>query len=231
MFPLWIARARILGAAGAVAAALALMPPPAPCQVARDRQVRPGPPEPVPRDFIAPLVQRMDRYLHQNEVDGVTMDWRYQVIPSEEIRQTVVCQVLAYADLYRLRPRPRIRDEIVRHADFLLGRLGEIQSHSPFDGMLAYCLLAAYETTGEARFLTAGGDVTTELLAIPTGQCVLNGGLMVAMATAEFALLTGRADALQKTHDILDQLAPYQNADGSFPHSCVGSRELHYTGG
>src|SRR5262245_15468547 len=220
-----------MGAAWTLAGALALVPSPAPAQgLGGDRRVRPGPPEPVPRDLVAPLVRRMDRYLHENEVDGVTMDWRYQVIPSEEIRQTVVCQVLAYADLYRLRPRPRIRDEIVQHADFLLGRLREIRSYTPFDGMLAYCLLAAYETTGEDRFLTAGEQVTTDLLAIPTGQCVLNGGLMVAMATAEFALLTGRADALQKTHDILDQLAPYQNADGSFPHWCVGSRDIHYTG-
>ena len=68
------------------------------------------------------------------------------------------------------------------------------------------------------------------MLAIPTSQCVLNGGLMVAMATAEYALLTGSAGATQKTHDIVAQLVPYQNADGSFPHWCWGSRDIHYTG-
>jgi hypothetical protein len=59
-------------------------------------------------------------------------------------------------------------------------------------------------------------------------ECVLNGGLMVAMATAQFAGLTGNAGQ-EKTHDIMAQLSSYQNADGSFPHWCVGSRDIHYT--
>jgi hypothetical protein len=142
----------------------------------------------------------------------------------------VVCQVLAYAELYRLAPRPRLRLEVMEHADFLLGRLEEIRSHTPFDGMLAYSLLAAHEATGEPRFLTAGSQMVGDLLAIPTRQCVLNGGLMVAMATAQYWRLTGSAAAEQKTHDILAQLAPYQNPDGSFPHWCPGSRDIHYTG-
>jgi len=172
----------------------------------------------------------MDRYLRLNEVDGVTMDWRYQVSPSEEIRQSVVCQLLAYVELERLRDRPRLRREVTNHADFLIGRLEDIRSHTPFDGMLAQSLLAAYATTGETRFLDVGAQVTRDLLAIPTSECVLNGGLMVAMATAEYARLTGDAEAEQKTRDILAQLVPYQNEDGSFPHWCFGSRDIHYTG-
>jgi hypothetical protein len=181
-------------------------------------------------DPLAPLVQRMDRYLQLYQADGVTMDWRYSVSPSEEIRQTVVCQLLAYVELYRLYPRTRLWLEVSRHADFMLGRLADIRSHSPFDGMLAYSLLGAYETTRQTRFLDAGSEITQEMLAIPTSQCVLNGGLMVAMATAEYARLTGSTVATQKTHDIVAQLVPYQNADGSFPHWCFGSRDIHYTG-
>ncbi len=181
-------------------------------------------------DPLAPMVRRIDHYLQECQVDGVTMDWRYSVIPSEEIRQTVVCQLLAYVELSRLDPRTRLRVEIVRHADFLLGRLQEIRSFTPFDGMLAYSLLGAYEITHEQRFLDAGSSMMNDLLAIPTSQCVLNGGLMVAMATAEYGRLTGSAQAEQKTHDILAQLVPYQNADGSFPHWCPGSRDIHYTG-
>lgn len=181
-------------------------------------------------DPLAPMVRRIDRYLQLNQVDGVTMDWRYQVSPSEEIRQTVVCQLLAYLELYRLDPRPRLRVEIVRHADFMIGRIDEIRSYSPFDGMLAYSLLGAWEATHEARFLDHGTQITDDLIAIPTSQCVLNGGLMLAMATAAYGRLTGSTVAVQKTHDILAQLVPYQNADGSFPHWCWGSRDIHYTG-
>jgi hypothetical protein len=53
---------------------------------------------------------------------------------------------------------------------------------------------------------------------------------MVAMATAEYAALTGDAISRTKTHDIVSQLAPYQNDDGSFPHWCFGSKDIHYTG-
>jgi hypothetical protein len=180
-------------------------------------------------DPLSPMIRRIDHYLQEFQVDGVTMDWCYSVIPSEEIRQTVVCQLLAYVELARLEPRTRLRVEIVRHADFLLGRLDEVRSFGPFDGMLAYSLLGAYEITHQQRFLDAGLLLTRDLLNIPTSQCVLNGGLMVAMAAAEHWRLTGDARAEQKTREIVAQLAPYQNADGSFPHWCLGSRDIHYT--
>jgi hypothetical protein len=180
-------------------------------------------------DPLAPLVRRIDHYLQEFQVDGVTMDWRYSVIPSEEIRQTVVCQLLAYVELARLDPRTRLRVEIVRHADFLLGRLDEVRSFGPFDGMLAYSLLGAYEITRQQRFLDAASLMMYDLLAIPTSECKMNGGLMVAMATAEYWRLMGDTQAKQKTHDIVAQLTSYQNADGSFPHWCPGSRDIHYT--
>ena len=181
-------------------------------------------------DPLAPMLRRMDAYLQVAQVEGVTMDWRYSVIPSEEIRQTVVCQLLAYVELCRLDSRSRLRIEVTRHADFLISRMDTIRSHTPFDGMLAYSLLGAYEITAQQRFLDAGSEVMADLLAIPTSQCILNGGLMVAMATAQYARLTGNAEAEQKTRDIVAQLVPFQNADGSFPHWCQGSRDIHYTG-
>jgi len=182
------------------------------------------------QDPLLPMIRRTDDYLQQFQQEGVTMDWRYSVGPSEEIRQTVVCQLLAYVELSRLDPRPRLRIEILRHADFLIGRLQEVRSFTPFDGMMAYSLLGAYEITHQQRFLDAGTTMMNDLLAIPTSECVLNGGLMVAMATAEYWRLTGNQEAEQKTHDILDQLQYRQNEDGSFPHWCYGSRDIHYTG-
>ena len=189
-----------------------------------------GSPSTADPDPLAPMLRRIDDYLQKFEADGVTMDWRYSVIPSEEIRQSVVCQLDAYVELSRLDPRSRLKIEVIRHADFLMARLDSVRSHTPFDGMLAHSLLSAYEVTRLPRFLEAGSIVTRDLLAIPTSECILNGGLMVAMATAEYTRLTGDAEAAQKTHDILAQLLPYQNADGSFPHWCVGSRDIHYTG-
>jgi len=186
---------------------------------------------PPPDDDPLPgILRRIERYLRKNEVDGVTMDWRYEVSPSEEIRQTVVCQVLAYAELHRIKPTKHLRREILEHADFMLGRLEEIRSHSPFDGMLGYALWSAWEATGEERFRVAALDISEELRAIPTDYLVLNGGLMTAMNTAKEWRLTGNAEAKQKTHDIVAQLGPFQNEDGSFPHWCQGTRDIHYTG-
>ncbi len=188
-----------------------------------------APAMPHDRDPLDPLIGRMDRYFQQHEVDGVTMDSRYSVSPSEAIRQSVVCQVLGYAELYRARPTGRLRDEVRDHADYLIATFDAIRSHTPFDGMLGYSLLLAYDVTREQRFMDYGRTVIDELKAIPTGQCVLNGGLMVAMATAEYAALTGDPESAQKTRDILSLLPPYQHEDGSFPHWCYGSKDIHYT--
>ena len=181
-------------------------------------------------DSLSAMIARMDGYFVGHAVDGITMDSRYDINPPEAIRQSVVCQLLGYAELDRTQPGARTRAIITRDADFLLTRFSEIRSHTPFDGMLCYAMLSAYEVTGEARFAAAAAVVVQELLAIPTSECVLNGGLMVAMATAKDALMNGRRESADKTHAILAQLVSYQNEDGSFPHWCFGSEDIHYTG-
>ena len=181
-------------------------------------------------DPLLPLVHRMDQYFQQHEADGVTMDSRYSINPSEAIRMSVVCQALGYAELCKIHPSARFRREVAERADYLIAHLDLIRSQTPFDGMLGYSLLEAYAVTREPRFLAGGQTMMDELMAIPTSECVLNGGLMVAMATADHWRLTGDASAQQKAHDILAQLPPYQNSDGSFPHWCLGSEDIHYTG-
>ncbi len=183
-----------------------------------------------PHDPLVGILRRMDRYLERHEVDGVTMDWRYSVIPSEEIRQTVVCQVLGESEIYRVHPTPRRRAQIARHVDYLVAHLAAINSGTPFDGMLGLSLLVGWEVTRDPRHRAAAAAMVAELEAIPTSQCILNGGLMVAMAMAAEHRLTGDVAAGQKANDILSGLVGYQNDDGSFPHWCFGSEDIHYTG-
>jgi len=179
---------------------------------------------------IAALARRMDRYFVEHAVDGVTLDSRFDINPPEAIRQSVVCQLLGYAELEALFPLPRFERTISRDADYLIEHLAEVRSHTPFDGMLGYSLLDAYAVSRDPRHLAAARAVTDEMLAIPTSACILNGGLMVALATARDAELFGTAGADTKTREILAQLGPYENADGSFPHWCYGSEDIHYTG-
>jgi hypothetical protein len=181
-------------------------------------------------DPLRPMVRRIDTFFRSNEVDGVTMDSRYAINPSEAIRMGVVCQLLGYCEYLKVHPTPRVRDEIARHADYLVAHLADITSGSPFDGMLGYSFVTAYEVTGDDTHLAAAVQIVNELEAIPTYECILNGGLMVALDLAEYGRVTGDPAALQKAHDILAQLPAYQNADGSFPHWCGGSEDIHYTG-
>ena len=188
----------------------------------RDSGREPGP--------LTAMVRRMDRFFVDKAVDGITLDSRFDINPPEAIRQSVVCQLLGYAELQALHPRHRFVTAMSRDADYLIAHLAEVRSHTPFDGMLGYSLLAAYAATHEARQLAAARLVVDEMLAIPTQECILNGGLMVALATAKDAELFGTVASDAKTRAILAQLARFQNADGSFPHWCFGSRDIHYTG-
>ena len=183
-----------------------------------------------PHDEVIPLVRRIDAYFRSNKVDGVTLDSRFAINPSEAIRQGVVCQLLGYAELCRAHPSRRFRREIARHADYLTAHLLQVNSGTPFDGMLGYSLVIGFEFSGDSTHLAAARVIIDELKAIPTGECVLNGGLMVAMAMVEWYQVTGDTNALQKGRDIIASVPPYQNADGSFPHWCSGTTDIHYTG-
>ena len=181
-------------------------------------------------DPVLPLMRRMHRYFAANKVDGVCLDSRYSYNPTEAIRMSVVCQLLGYAEVYKAHPTPLVRREIVTHADYLVPRLADVTSHGPFDGMLATSLLEAFRATGDSTYLAAGRTVVEELEAIPTSQCLLNGGLMAALGTAVYGRITGDAAADAKTRAILAQEPYYQNLDGSFPHWCFGTEDIHYTG-
>jgi len=181
-------------------------------------------------DPVLPLMRRMHRYFAANQVDGVCLDSRYSYNPTEAIRMSVVCQLLGYAEAYKAHPTRLVRREIVTHADYLVPRIADISSHGPFDGMLACSFLEAFRATGDSIYLGAGRTMVEELEAIPTSQCVLNGGLMVAMATGVYHRITGDAAAEAKTRAILAQELFYQNEDGSFPHWCFGTEDIHYTG-
>ncbi|HEY6866131.1 MAG TPA: hypothetical protein VI792_02675 [Candidatus Eisenbacteria bacterium] len=180
-------------------------------------------------DALVPLLYRMDLYFQRHEREGVAMDWRYRVDPAEETRQTVVCQLLGYAEIDRVLPTRRTEREITDRADFLVRHLDAIRSHTAFDGLLAYGLLAAYEVGGRPRDGREGVRIARELGALPPEQCVLNGGLMAALAIAKAARVTGDPALARRAHGILAEVAGEQNEDGSFPHWCSGSRDVHYT--
>lgn len=181
-------------------------------------------------DEVIPLVRRIDAYFRANKVDDVTLDSRFAINPSEAIRQGVVCQLLGYAELCKAHPSKRLVHEIARHADYLTAHLLQVNSGTPFDGMLGYSLVLGFEFSRDSTHLAAAQVIIDELKAIPTSECILNGGLMVAMAMVEWAKVTGDADALQKGRDIIAQVIPYQRIDGSFPHWCSCSKDIHYTG-
>ena len=176
-----------------------------------------------------PLVPLLNRYLQAHEVDGVVLDGRWVVHEPEAVRLSIQPQLLGYVELYRWHPSDRIRQDIVDRADYLLARFDQVRGGSVFDGMLGYSFFEAFEITGDTRYFDAAQAVITELEAIGPGQLILNGGLMAAMAFAADYRRTGDAVSEQMARTAIAGLATYQHADGSFPHWCAGTRDVHYT--
>jgi FlgD Ig-like domain len=180
-------------------------------------------------DPLIPMIRRTDRYLQNHEVDGVVMDWRVIINASEAARLSVVPQLLAYTELYRVRPSRRILRDIRDRADYLLANYDQLYSASVFNGMLGYALFEAYEATGDPRYQEKALAVIAQLERISHSEYVLNGGLMAAMAFAKHHALTGDPESLDLAGVVLASLPAYQHVDGSFPHWCYGSKDVHYT--
>ena len=89
--------------------------------------------------------------------------------------------------------------------------------------------LAAREEVRRTGVYYTPEFVLDELEAIPSSEYILNGGLMTAMGFAREYARTGDPRYAQMTRDIVAGLAPYQNKDGSFPHWCAYSEDVHYT--
>ncbi len=111
---------------------------PAPAAAADAAVVSPiGDPGPAADSLVA-MIRRVHVYFRLHEQEGITMDSRYSVNPSEAIRMGVVCQLLGYTELAKIRPRRMFQREIVNHAAFLVSRLDTVRSHGPFDATHAW---------------------------------------------------------------------------------------------
>jgi len=183
----------------------------------------------APPDPRAALVRRMDHYFQRHEVDGVVLDARWTLNETEAVRLSVIPQLLAYVELERRPSGGDFTRDIADRADYLVARLDQVRSGSVFDGMLAYTLLEAHGVTNDPRHLAAARVVLDELEAMPADDRILNGGLMAAMGFAREYARTGEERYVQMTRDVVAGLAPYENADGSFPHWCGGTEDVHYT--
>ena len=183
-----------------------------------------------PADPTLAILQRIDGFLHRGEgPDGVTRDPRNLRNPPEEIRLSVVPQLLGYCELYRVFPHTTAYRDIVDRADFLLAHEREATSGSAFDGMLALGFLEAHAITGDPRYRRAAEPLLARFRAMQGGDLRLNWGLMAGMALAEDARATGNPGSLEKVHQILQAVRADQNLDGSFPHYCYRSRDIHYS--
>ena len=181
------------------------------------------------RPSIYGLMLRMDQFLHAEEVAGVTRETRSLGYPAEEIRLTVVPQLLGYRELYRAYPSPVHYRDIVERADYLLQNLALATAGGATDGMLACALLAAWEVTGDGRYRAAAQPIIDRALVLSGFQARLNWGLMSAMALAEYSRLTQDPVAAAKAREIVSGAVQEQAGDGSFPHYCPGTRDIHYS--
>jgi hypothetical protein len=180
-------------------------------------------------DFVRPLVLRMDNFLQREESDGVTLDPRRLGNPPEQIRLSVVPQLLGYCDLQPLWWREDQIQDVVQRADFLIRGLDAFLAGDAADGMLGYALLRAFASTGDARYRDAALPIVEACLGLDFARLRLNRGLMAALLLAQHHRQSGDPAALAKAREIVLLAVREQHADGSFPHVCPGSRDVHYT--
>jgi len=176
-------------------------------------------------DPIDPLVERLEGYFHGVDI---TLDPLYTKNPPEIVRLSSVSQLLGYCDL-RAAGHPIDPSEIVSRADFLVDQIDLVTSGTAMDGMLAAALLGAFEATGDTTYRNQASVIVDRLLHTDRTKLTLNWGLMSAMALAKHYELTGDSATLDKTRQIILDLSHDQNLDGSFPHFCLGSKDVHYT--
>jgi hypothetical protein len=180
-------------------------------------------------DPLLVQVRRVRAFLERKESKGVTLDSRYALNPGEVTRLSVVPQLLGFNDLHAVAQAGDVVEDVRARADFLLAHLAEVRTGSTFDGMIAYALLDAYEITRDARYFAAGKTIAQDLSRVDSTLTLLNWGLMTGMGLAKYYDLTGDTTAYARTRWIVSNLAPYQAADGSFPHYCRGAADVHYT--
>src|SRR5437879_684462 len=133
-----------------------------------------------PADPMLALIQRTDQFLHGAETDGVARDPRNLGNPPEEIRLSVIPQLLGYCELYRIFPHPTEYRDIVDRADFLLAHRSEATAGSAFDGMLALGFLEAHAVTGDARYRAAAEPYLAGFRAMRGAAVRLTWGLVAA---------------------------------------------------
>ena len=179
-------------------------------------------------DPLSPLISHAEAFLHREESGGVTLDSRHFLSFPEHLRLTVVPQLLAFCELYRVSPT-EVRDlDLVERADFLVRMGANARSGDPADGMLAYALLEAYEVTGNAAYRDAAQPIVNQFLLAPvTGD--VNRILMAGLSLAQYHRMTSDPVAATRLSEILLLVARSQHADGSFDHVCDGARDVHYT--
>ena len=156
-------------------------------------------------------------------------DWRIFENAAEEARLGVVAQLLGYCELARTSPTPRYREDVIARADYLLAHFEEVTSQTAYDGMLGYALLGAHEITGDARYLAAATTITDRCRWLDGWTNTLNWGLMCALDLAAYVQVVPEREAAEKARRIVDSLAEHRQRDGSFPHICYYSTDVHYT--
>jgi hypothetical protein len=180
--------------------------------------------DPLPR-----VLARAEQFFSLRAPGAILRDPRLVVHEPEEIRLNITAQLLAYCELYAHTGDPRHLEAVILRADFLVARLDEIRTYSAFDGMLGYALLSAYAATGDPAYKAPVETIVARCKQLAGWDNTLNWGLMCAICLSEVHAQAGDEDARTKVIAIINSLRTYQNENGSFPHYCPHSIDVHYT--
>ena len=171
-------------------------------------------------------------FLYRNK-NGLpyTKDPRNLTPVSELVRLNIDTQAHGYLNLYKITGKRNYLKEAESRLDYIISLGPDALSGGPFDGMIGYTFLSAYELTKNQTYYNYGMSIADKCITHEKhyNRLVLNWGYMCAMADAKAYKLTGNALYLNLTRNITLDTATYQFEDGSFPHFTQSGPNAGYT--
>lgn len=163
-------------------------------------------------------LEKTEKFFSDNKVGLITPDpFADLFVPiSEYVRLNLDTQAHGYLNLYSLTGKNYYLDEARDRLDYIINLGPPAFRGSPFDGMLGWTFLYAYELTGQSAYFDFGIQIAdTTCFREALG---LNQGLMCGMALSKAYKITGNPSYANFAKLSARATAPAQHASGGFPH-------------
>jgi hypothetical protein len=164
-----------------------------------------------------------------------TNDPRNLTPVSEVVRLNIISQAQGYLNIYKYTNNRVYLNEANLRLNYIINSGSNALANSPYDGMVGYTFLYAYELTNNQSYLNYGLHIADNCFKYKNKfedirlDLVLNWGYMCGMNLAKAYKITNKTEYLSLVRNITRETLAYQYNDGSFPHQAYVGSNTHYT--